>query len=79
MDIIQLAHVPLFVTAVAGAMVHKGPDVRRMLLVSWAAVRGTMTLATALAVPLATKAGSPSSERDLVVCLAARAGRSRRP
>lgn len=48
-----------------------GPDARRMLLVSWAAVRGSITLATALSVPLLTDAGTPFPERDLVVFLAA--------
>jgi len=48
-----------------------GPDPRRMFLVGWAAVRGSITLATALAVPLVTQAGTPFPERDLVVFLAA--------
>ncbi len=42
-----------------------------MFLVGWAAVRGSITLATALAVPLFTQAGTPFPERDLVVFLAA--------
>ena len=49
----------------------QGPDPRRMFLVGWAAVRGSITLATALAVPLLTQAGTPFPERDLVVFLAA--------
>jgi len=48
-----------------------GPDVRRMFLVGWAAVRGSITLATALSVPLLTSAGTPFPERELVVFLAA--------
>lgn len=48
-----------------------GPDPRRMLLVSWAAVRGSITLATALSVPAVIAAGTPFPERDLVVFLAA--------
>jgi NhaP-type Na+/H+ or K+/H+ antiporter len=50
---------------------REGPDPRRMFLVGWAAVRGSITLATALAVPLLTHAGTPFPERDLVVFLAA--------
>ena len=42
-----------------------------MFLVGWAAVRGSITLATALAVPLVTQTGAPFPERDLVVFLAA--------
>jgi CPA1 family monovalent cation:H+ antiporter len=50
---------------------HRGPDVRRMFLLSWAAVRGSITLATAISVPLVTQSGAPFPERDLVVFLAA--------
>jgi CPA1 family monovalent cation:H+ antiporter len=39
--------------------------------VSWAAVRGSVTLATALSVPLLTSAGGAFPERELVVFLAA--------
>jgi CPA1 family monovalent cation:H+ antiporter len=42
-----------------------------MLLVSWAAVRGSITLATALSVPAFVAGGMPFPERDLVVFLAA--------
>jgi CPA1 family monovalent cation:H+ antiporter len=48
-----------------------GPDDRRMFLIGWAAVRGSVTLATALSVPLLTNAGAPFPERELVVFLAA--------
>jgi CPA1 family monovalent cation:H+ antiporter len=48
-----------------------GPDDRRMFLIGWAAVRGSVTLATALSVPLLTNAGTPFPERELVVFLAA--------
>jgi CPA1 family monovalent cation:H+ antiporter len=50
---------------------HDGPDPRRMFLVSWAAVRGSITLATALSVPLLTHTGEPFPQRELVVFLAA--------
>ncbi|HCZ17858.1 MAG TPA: Na+/H+ antiporter [Accumulibacter sp.] len=48
-----------------------GPDPKRLLLVSWAAVRGSITLATALSVPTIIAGGTPFPERDLVVFLAA--------
>ncbi|MBK8401018.1 MAG: Na+/H+ antiporter [Propionivibrio sp.] len=48
-----------------------GPDPKRLLLVSWAAVRGSITLATALSVPSITASGAPFPERNLVVFLAA--------
>jgi NhaP-type Na+/H+ or K+/H+ antiporter len=50
---------------------RSGPDPKRMLLVSWAAVRGSITLATALSVPAFVAGGMPFPERDLVVFLAA--------
>ena len=50
---------------------QSGPDDRRMFLVGWAAVRGSVTLATALSVPMVTAGGTPIPERDLVVFLAA--------
>jgi CPA1 family monovalent cation:H+ antiporter len=48
-----------------------GPDPRRVFLVGWASVRGSITLATALSVPLLTATGTPFPERELVVFLAA--------
>jgi NhaP-type Na+/H+ or K+/H+ antiporter len=36
-----------------------GPDRRRLLLVSWAAVRGSITLATALSIPTVIASGTP--------------------
>ncbi|MEF8731941.1 MAG: Na+/H+ antiporter [Candidatus Accumulibacter meliphilus] len=48
-----------------------GPDAKRLLLISWAAVRGSITLATALSIPTVVAAGTPFPERDLVVFLAA--------
>lgn len=50
---------------------REGPQPRRMFLVGWAAVRGSITLATALSVPLLTAGGEPFPQRDLVVFLAA--------
>jgi CPA1 family monovalent cation:H+ antiporter len=50
---------------------RSGPNWKRMVLISWAAVRGSVTLATALSVPLVTAAGAPFPQRELVVFLAA--------
>jgi Na+/H+ antiporter len=36
-----------------------GPDPKRLLLISWAAVRGSITLATALSIPTVVAAGTP--------------------
>ncbi|MDH5285851.1 MAG: Na+/H+ antiporter [Betaproteobacteria bacterium] len=48
-----------------------GPDPRRVFLVGWASVRGSITLATALSVPALTASGTAFPERELVVFLAA--------
>lgn len=48
-----------------------GPEPGRVFLVGWAAVRGSITLATALSIPLLTASGTPFPYRDLVVYLAA--------
>jgi len=48
-----------------------GPDPRRLFLTSWAAVRGSVTLATALSVPLVTASGAQLPGRELVIFLAA--------
>jgi CPA1 family monovalent cation:H+ antiporter len=48
-----------------------GPDPRRVFLVGWASVRGSITLATALSVPAFAATGAPFPERELVVFLAA--------
>ena len=53
----------------AGA--KEGPSHRRNFLVGWAAVRGSITLAAALSVPLLTQDGHPLPQRELVIFLAA--------
>ncbi len=50
---------------------REGPDARRIFLVGWAAVRGSITLATALSLPLLNAAGEHFPARELVVFLAA--------
>jgi Na+/H+ antiporter len=44
--------------------------VRERLVVGWAGMRGSVSLAAALAIPLETDAGAPFPERDLIVFLA---------
>lgn len=48
-----------------------GPSHRRNFLVGWAAVRGSITLASALSVPLLTQDGQAFPQRELVIFLAA--------
>jgi monovalent cation/hydrogen antiporter len=44
---------------------------RNVFLVGWAGIRGSMTLAAALSLPLATAAGTPFPYRELIILLAA--------
>jgi CPA1 family monovalent cation:H+ antiporter len=43
---------------------------RARLVISWAGMRGAVSLAAALAVPLETDSGAPFPERDLIIFLA---------
>jgi monovalent cation/hydrogen antiporter len=46
------------------------PPWQQPAFVAWAGMRGAVTLAAALAIPLATKSGAPFAGRDLIVFLA---------
>ena len=46
------------------------PPWEETLLIAWTGMRGAVSLAAALAVPLATNAGSPFPDRELIVFLA---------
>ena len=45
------------------------PAARNVFLVSWAGMRGVVSLAAALALPLTTTSGAPFPERDLIIFL----------
>ena len=45
------------------------PQPRNVLIVGWAGMRGVVSLAAALAVPLVVEGGAPFPERDLVIFL----------
>jgi monovalent cation/hydrogen antiporter len=45
------------------------PPLARSFLVAWSGMRGAVSLAAALAIPLATDAGTPFPDRDLIVFL----------
>jgi monovalent cation/hydrogen antiporter len=45
------------------------PPFAAPLVISWAGLRGSVSLAAALAIPLTTKTGAPFAERDLIVFL----------
>jgi Na+/H+ antiporter len=47
---------------------HRKP-ITHTFLISWAGMRGAVSLAAALAIPLATDAGAPFPQRDLIIFL----------
>lgn len=49
---------------------HQRPSLRGVAVISWAGMRGIVTLTTALAIPFAMDDGSPFPERDLIIFLA---------
>jgi len=65
----------IWVFSVAGLqkrMCKKGeiyPRWQRLFIVSWSGMRGAISLAAALSIPLATSAGSPFPNRDLTIFL----------
>jgi len=48
---------------------QEGADWKEVTLVAWSSMRGAVSLAAALAVPLTTDAGGPFPERDLILFL----------
>jgi CPA1 family monovalent cation:H+ antiporter len=47
------------------------PALKHVFLVAWSGIRGSVTMAAALSIPLVTAAGTPFPGRDLIVFLAA--------
>jgi CPA1 family monovalent cation:H+ antiporter len=63
--------VPL--TAIPGVLFGRRrprPDLRIAALIAWSGMRGAVSLAAALAIPLRTDAGAPFPQRDLIIFLA---------
>jgi CPA1 family monovalent cation:H+ antiporter len=46
------------------------PSTTNAVIIAWAGLRGVVTLATALALPLVTASGAPFDDRDLIIFLA---------
>ncbi len=46
-----------------------GDDWRERLLIGWSGMRGAVSLAAALALPLELDSGAPLGERDLIIYL----------
>jgi CPA1 family monovalent cation:H+ antiporter len=48
---------------------HAAPDWKHALIVAWSGLRGAVSLAAALAIPLVLPDGSPFPQRDLIIFL----------
>jgi CPA1 family monovalent cation:H+ antiporter len=46
---------------------HAAPDWKHALIVAWSGLRGAVSLAAALAIPLALPSGAPFPDRDLII------------
>jgi Na+/H+ antiporter len=46
---------------------HAAPDWKHALIVAWSGLRGAVSLAAALAIPLVVPGGSPFPDRDLII------------
>ena len=62
------AYLPFLIPSVRRSEKPAGP--RAILVVGWAGMRGTVTLAAALSIPFLVRDGVPFPERDLVIFLA---------
>jgi monovalent cation/hydrogen antiporter len=57
------------VTGRRQSQLARSPSARERLVIAWAGMRGGVSLAAALAVPLETDAGTPFPDRDLILFL----------
>ncbi|MBV8368325.1 MAG: Na+/H+ antiporter [Candidatus Eremiobacteraeota bacterium] len=48
---------------------HSEPDVKHAIIVAWSGLRGAVSLAAALAIPLTVAGGAPFPHRDLIIFL----------
>jgi len=54
---------------VGGSSEHSAPDWRHAMIASWSGLRGGVSLAAALAIPISVSGGVPFPHRDLVIFL----------
>jgi CPA1 family monovalent cation:H+ antiporter len=66
--VIPATYLPFCLKSVRKSEVR--PPIERVLVVGWAGMRGTVTLAAALSIPLLLPDGSPFPGRDIVIFLA---------
>ena len=64
--VFPLTYVPRWLFQHARGM-HDHPPWQHPLMVAWSGMRGAVSLAAALAIPLRTDAGTPFPERDLII------------
>ena len=58
-----------FIPSIGGSSEHEEPDWKHALIASWSGLRGAVSLAAALAIPVATTAGTRLPGRDLIIFL----------
>ena len=58
-----------FVTSVVPRLGNPPPNRREVALIGWMGMRGAVSLAAALAIPLETETGAPFPHRDLIIFL----------
>lgn len=58
-----------FVPFIGASSEHSDPDWRHATIVAWSGLRGAVSLAAALAIPLTVASGAPFPHRDLIIFL----------
>ena len=58
-----------FIPSIGGSSEHAEPDWKHALIASWSGLRGAVSLAAALAIPVATTTGAHLPGRDMVIFL----------
>lgn len=58
-----------YLPLIGGSSEHPEGDLKHALIVSWSGLRGAVSLAAALAVPLTVAGGAPFPHRDLIIFL----------
>jgi monovalent cation/hydrogen antiporter len=58
-----------FIPVIGGASEHPEPNVKHALIAAWSGLRGAVSLAAALAIPVTVAGGAHLAHRDLVIFL----------
>ncbi len=58
-----------YIPFIGASSEHSEPDLRHAMIAAWSGLRGAVSLAAALAIPLTVSGGAPFPHRDLVIFL----------